>query len=118
MGGESANSALANLLKNVHGYRWAAATNGTQQAAELELAADGASVLGIGGFSGSDAYPTLAQFQRYVAAGEVRYYVAGGMGGGRGGPGGTSSIESWVAAHFATKTVGGSTVYDLARPTS
>ncbi|WP_207127836.1 ArnT family glycosyltransferase [Actinocatenispora comari] len=115
MGGGSANSAVATLLKNAHGYRWAAATNGTQQAAELELAADGASVLGIGGFSGSDAYPTRAQFQRYVAAGEVRYFVAGGMGGG---PGGTSSIESWVAAHFTKKTVGGVTVYDLSRPTS
>ncbi|BCJ30176.1 hypothetical protein Asera_42840 [Actinocatenispora sera] len=84
--------------------------------AELELAVDSASVLGIGGLSGSDAHPTVAQFRRYVAAGEVRYYVAGGMGGGRGGPGGTSSIDSWVAAHSTEKTVGGGTIHGLSKP--
>jgi len=31
---------------------------------------------------------------------------------------GASSITSWVAAHFTTQTVGGSTIYDLTRPTS
>ncbi|BCJ35683.1 hypothetical protein Athai_31860 [Actinocatenispora thailandica] len=120
-GAASVAGAVATLLKNAHGYRWAAATNGTQQAAELELASGGAPVLGIGGFSGSDAYPTLAQFEKYVAAGDIRYYLPGGMGGGRGGPGGagaSSSIESWVAAHFTKKTVGGSTVYDLSKPTT
>lgn len=74
--------------------------------------------MAIGGWSGSDAAPTLAQFQRYVAAGKIHYLVSGGAGGG-GGRGGTSSqITSWVAAHYAATTVGGQTVYDLTKPTS
>ena len=48
-----------------------------------------------------------------MAGGEIRYYVSGGMGGGRGG---TDSIASWVEASFTSTTVGNSTVYDLTKP--
>jgi hypothetical protein len=98
------------------------------QAAPLELASKTA-VMAIGGFSGSDPAPTLAQFQAYVAGGEVRYFVPGGRGGGlvilpgttsgaaapSGGFGdrGNSAISTWVAAHFKKLTVGTETVYDL-----
>jgi hypothetical protein len=41
---------------------------------------------------GSDPAPTLAQFQEYVATGQVRYYIeGGGPGGGMGGPGGAQA---------------------------
>ncbi|MFI5893678.1 hypothetical protein ACIA5D_26585 [Actinoplanes sp. NPDC051513] len=70
--------------------------------------------MAIGGFTGSDPSPTLAEFQAYVKAGEIRYYIGGGgMGGGRGGD---SSIGSWVEQNFTATTVGGSTVYDLTQP--
>jgi 4-amino-4-deoxy-L-arabinose transferase-like glycosyltransferase len=114
-GGQTANAALSALLKATT-TKWAAATVGSQSAAPLELAS-GKAVIAIGGFSGSDNAPTLAQFQQLAASGQVRYYIGGGgRGGGPGG--GNTSIATWVAAHYTATTVGGSTVYDLSKPTS
>jgi hypothetical protein len=101
-------------------------------------------VMSIGGFSGSDPAPTLAEFQAYVAAGEVHYFIPGnGFGGGGGGAaangeqqpgstaagspgraggggfgrGGTSEeITTWVEQNFASTSIGGRTVYDLTAP--
>ena len=40
--------------------------------------------MAIGGFNGSDPSPTLEQFQAYVAAGRIHYFIGGGnFGGGR-----------------------------------
>jgi len=119
-GGGGANSALVSLLKADAGrYTWAAATVGSQSAAPLELAS-GQAVMAIGGFSGGDQAPTLAQFQQDVANHKIHYFVGGGRGGGFGGPGGdqgtASQITAWVASNFASQTVGGETVYDLTRP--
>ncbi|MBF9068725.1 glycosyltransferase family 39 protein [Streptacidiphilus fuscans] len=89
--GGTANSALVKLLKSTN-TRWAAATVGSQQAASLELTSYKA-VMAMGGFSGSDNSPTLAQFEQYVAQGEIHYLIAGGgMSGGTSGSatGGTS----------------------------
>ena len=70
--------------------------------------------MAIGGFNGSDPSPTLAEFQQYVASGEIHYFIAGGQGGGPGGGAGTASeITAWVEANFAATTIGGTTVYDL-----
>ncbi|MFF0145057.1 4-amino-4-deoxy-L-arabinose transferase-like glycosyltransferase [Amycolatopsis sulphurea] len=112
MGGggmEQTSSALGTLLAQTT-TTWAAATTSSQSAAGLELAS-GKGVIGIGGWSGSDPAPTLAQFQQYVAEGKISYYVDGGRGGGPGG--GSSEIGDWVAAHFTATTVGGQTVYKL-----
>ncbi|MEU0463282.1 glycosyltransferase family 39 protein [Amycolatopsis sp. NPDC006131] len=87
--------------------KWSAATNGSQSAAGLALNSDTA-VIAIGGFNGGDPAPTLAEFQQYVARGEITYYVSGGMGRG-----GSGEIAQWVAENFTAQTVGGSTVYDL-----
>jgi hypothetical protein len=108
LGGGQADSALVALLEKT-GNRWAAATNGSMLAAPLELSS-GKAVMAIGGFTGGDPSPTLAEFQKDVAAGEVHYYIGGG---GFGRPGGGSGIEQWVTANFAATTVGGATVYDL-----
>ncbi|MCE0763390.1 glycosyltransferase family 39 protein [Pseudonocardia kujensis] len=115
-GEESVDTELVRLLQNA-GTRWAAATTGSQGAASMELAS-GASVMAMGGFIGADPYPTLPQFQQYVANGEIHYFVAdGGMSGGPGGRGGVSSeITSWVEQHYTATTVGGHTVYDLTVP--
>ena len=91
----------------------AAATVGSQSAAPLQLAS-GKAVLAIGGFTGSDDAPTLAQFQAYVAAGLIHYFVAGGTGGGPGGGSSSgSAIAAWVESHYKATTVDGVTVYDL-----
>ena len=84
-GGNVADPQLVALLKAATGSRWAAAATGSQEAGPLELASD-TSIMAIGGFTGGDPSPTLAQFQAYVAAGDIHYYLGGGgFGGGRGG---------------------------------
>ncbi|GAB2584400.1 ArnT family glycosyltransferase [Microlunatus antarcticus] len=115
--GGAASTELVQLLQADAGsYRWAAATIGSQSAATYQLASE-QPVMAIGGFTGSDPSPTLAQFQAYVAAGDVHYFIGGGgMGGGRGG--GSSEISTWVTQHYTATTVGGATVYDLTQPTS
>ena len=120
------SSALVTALRSgASGYRWAAATSGSQSAASLELATGGVPVMAIGGFSGQGGNLSLAQFEAYVKAGDIHYYIAsgggggGGFGGGAGGPGGgssTSAITSWVKAHYRSETIGGQTVYDLTQP--
>ncbi|MFL6126752.1 ArnT family glycosyltransferase [Actinophytocola sp.] len=107
--GGSTSTELASLLAKTD-TEWAAATNGAQSAAGMALAS-GKAVIGIGGWSGSDPAPTLADFKQYVAEGRISYYVADGMGGG--GRGGDSGIADWVAANFKSQTVGNATVYDL-----
>jgi hypothetical protein len=115
MGGATTSAALVTALKATN-TTWAAGVVGDQSAAELELAT-GKAVIAIGGWSGTDNSPTLAQFKADVAAGKVRYYIASGPSGGQGGQSGTGSttgqIASWVAAHYTAKTIGGVTVYDL-----
>lgn len=106
----STNAELAALLRTTS-TKWAAATNGSQSAAGIEIAT-GKAVMAIGGWSGDPA-PTLDQFKAYVKSGKVAYYIGSGSGGGRGGPGGNSEISTWVAANFTATTVGGTTVYKL-----
>jgi 4-amino-4-deoxy-L-arabinose transferase-like glycosyltransferase len=107
--GQNVSSALKAALEKTT-TRWAAATDGSQSAATLELATGGKAVMAIGGFTSSDPAPTLAQFKTYVAAGDITYYIAGGQGGGSGT---ASQITSWVTAHYTATTVGGQTVYVL-----
>jgi hypothetical protein len=71
--------------------------------------------MAIGGWSGSDEAPTLAQFQQYVKDGKIGYFIAGD---GAGAPGGgndsaASQISAWVAANYTGTTIGDVTVYDL-----
>ncbi|MGI3784060.1 MAG: glycosyltransferase family 39 protein [Janthinobacterium lividum] len=118
--GTTSSTALDDLL-NATSTRWSAAVVGDQSAAQLILSGS-TSVMAIGGWGGSDSSPTLAQFQAYVANGDVTYFIASSSNGGGGGQSGTDSsgsqITTWVEAHYSSKTVGGTTVYDLTSPTS
>ena len=111
-GGASTSSALKKLLTATD-TTWAAAVDGSQSAAQLELDTDTA-VMAIGGWS-SDPTPTLAEFKAYVQEGKIAYYIASGNGGGRmgGGSSTSSEIAQWVEDTFTSTTVGGQTVYDL-----
>jgi 4-amino-4-deoxy-L-arabinose transferase-like glycosyltransferase len=112
-GNTTVSSALVKLLEqDASKYKWIAATEGTQEAAPIELAAGGDAVLAIGGFNGTDPAPTLAEFEALVAKGEIHYYVGAGSASFGGGTG-SAAIASWVAAHFKSETVGGVTVYNL-----
>jgi hypothetical protein len=115
----SVSSALSRLLESgASGYKWAAATVSSTSAASLELGSNGVPVMAIGGFTGSDPAPTLAQFEKLVSAREIHYFVSSGSGAGPGGSSGSGSqITAWVKAHFTAKTVGGMTVYNLTTPT-
>ena len=116
LGGDTQVAAtLTRLLRGgAAGYRWAAATVGSESAAPLQLAS-GDPVMAIGGFNGSDGAPTLAEFQRLVAAGEIHYFVGANQASFGGGSGAAAQITSWVRAHFTAETVGGVTVCDLTR---
>lgn len=126
---------LTQLLKaNAGDYTWVAATGGSNDAANYQLAGGG-SVMPIGGFMGADPAPTLAQFQQYVADGKIHYYIVsrgpGGPGGpdgpggadgpggpgAPGGPGGeqteNTKIADWVKQNFTAATLDGVTYYDL-----
>jgi 4-amino-4-deoxy-L-arabinose transferase-like glycosyltransferase len=118
LGGDTqVSSALTKLLeRDASRYTWVAATEGSQEAAPLELAT-GDAVMAIGGFNGTDPWPTLAVFSELVARHEVHYYI-GRNGQSFGGGQGSSAIAAWVAAHFKKVTVGGQAVYDLTQPVS
>ena len=116
-GGAQVSASLDRLLdQGASRYRWVAATAGSNTAASLELGSGGKPVMAIGGFNNNGGELSLSAFERYVAKGEIHYYVELGAGGG--GPGGasgssTTQIASWVASHFKSETVGGATVYLL-----
>jgi hypothetical protein len=104
---------LRAMLKSTH-TPWSAAVDRSSNAAALELSSDTA-VMAIGGFSGTDPVPTLAQFQDDVAAHRVTYYVTNNTVGHHTGwaARGHVDIERWVAANFSPQHVGRTVVYDL-----
>ena len=114
-GGGTANEEIVAMLQqDADTYRWAAATTGSQNAANYQLASE-QPVMAIGGFNGSDPAPTLEQFKEYVRQGLIHYYISGdGMSGSQmGGSNAADEIAEWVAGHFEAQTVDGVTVYDL-----
>jgi hypothetical protein len=105
---------LVALLAGADGYRWAAATVGSNNAAGYQLAS-GVAVMAIGGFNGTDPSPTLAEFQAYVQSGQVRYFVGDGAmsSTATGGSDAGAQIAEWVAENYTATTVDGVAVYDL-----
>jgi 4-amino-4-deoxy-L-arabinose transferase-like glycosyltransferase len=118
LNGSSPSAQVTALLKQSRGFRWTAAAIGANNAAGYQLAS-GQAVMAIGGFNGTDPAPTLSQFQAYVRAGDVHYFIAdGGSGGPGSGSDSSASITQWVEQHFTAKTVDGTTLYDLTSLTS
>jgi 4-amino-4-deoxy-L-arabinose transferase-like glycosyltransferase len=109
----------ATLSADAHDFTWVAATVGSNNAAGYQLAS-GAPVMAIGGFNGTDPSPTLEEFQRYVAEGQIHYFIRGKMIG-HWGPPTTGSRESadiaeWVETHYTPQTVDRVLIYDLTQP--
>jgi 4-amino-4-deoxy-L-arabinose transferase-like glycosyltransferase len=102
LGGTAGQQMIAYLEAQRDGATWLVAVQGSSSAASIILATGGIPVMAMGGFRGTDAAPTLAQFEQYVKQGKVHYVLAsgrGGFGGGGfgGGSGGTvASVTSWV----------------------
>jgi 4-amino-4-deoxy-L-arabinose transferase-like glycosyltransferase len=88
-GNATVSPVLARLLEaGASHYTWVAATQTSDTAASMELAAGGVPVMALGGFRGTDPALSLAGFEKLVAEHQVHYYVGGGGGGGGGGFGG------------------------------
>jgi len=115
--GTPAAAVTAALQKDASRYTWVAATVGAENAAGYQLAS-GDPVMAIGGFNGTDPWPTLSVFEQMVRSGEIHYFIASGTAGGpaAGGSADSSDITSWVESHYTATTVGGTTLYDLTRP--
>jgi 4-amino-4-deoxy-L-arabinose transferase-like glycosyltransferase len=111
------------LAADADQFRWTAAVVGSNNAAGYQLGS-GAPVMAVGGFNGTDPAPTLAQFQRLVADGDVHYFIRSRMMGrfGRAQPSGSheaADIAEWVETHYAPVIVDRVAVYDLtAAPTA
>jgi 4-amino-4-deoxy-L-arabinose transferase-like glycosyltransferase len=117
---------VAYLEANQGDATYLIAAFGSSSAAPIILATD-QPVMTIGGFNGQDPAPTLAEFQQYVADGEVRYVLVAGGGagggfgpaGGLGGAGTSSALSTWVSENGAAvdaNAYGGvtnGTLYDL-----
>jgi hypothetical protein len=107
--------AVAALLeRDAADYSWVAATVGSNSAAGYQLDT-GSPVMAVGGFNGTDPFPTLQQFQQFVAAGRVHWFI-GGAGSDDTASGGSDEarrIATWVSSTFTPVTVDGRTLYDL-----
>ena len=95
-GASLTDEAIAYLQAHQGSAKYLLAANGSQTTASV-IIATGEPVVTIGGFSGSDPAPTLAQFKSMVASGELEYVLVSGSGGGPGG--GSSEITDWVEAN-------------------
>ena len=120
-GSSNANAALISYLeahRNGAEYLVAAFTS---NASDSIIIASGQPVITIGGFNGADPAPTLAQFEKLVAEGKVRYALVDNSGGGGGGApgGGGNAISQWVTANGTQVSYGSGsgTLYDLSAAT-
>jgi 4-amino-4-deoxy-L-arabinose transferase-like glycosyltransferase len=115
--GDSSDSALLDyLVKNQGGATWIVAANSSNEAGSIEIAT-GLPVMAMGGFTGSDPAPTLAQLKSYIASGKLRFVLAGssGFGGVVGGDTTSTDRTAWVTSTCKLVSYGGtSTLYDCA----
>ena len=116
LGGGVAPAQVSALLKiNASSYTWVAASVGSNNSAEYQLAT-GFPVMAVGGFNGSDPSPTLAQFKSYVAAHKIHYFIgSGSVERSHNGSASSAAIADWVAANFTATTVDDVTTYDLTK---
>jgi hypothetical protein len=117
-GGSSPSQAEIDWLVAQRGSAtWIAAAASAGQAGPI-IIATGLPVIALGGFNGDDPAIDVAGFRTLIAAGKVRYVLAGdgGLGGGRaggGGPGGGNAVVQW-AAGACSPVDGFSGLYDCA----
>lgn len=115
--GHPADPEVVTLLKlNASTYRWAAAAPGALNSANYQLGS-ALPVLPIGGFNGGTPFPTLEQFQKYVTAGQIRYYVSRSGGTDISAEAGfADEVTAWVRGNFAPERFGDTDLFDLTRP--
>ena len=73
--------------------------------------------MSIGGFSTGDVYPSLNDFQLYVANKKIGYYIhQPGILDWAAASLNTRAVVSWIEASFASEEVDGVRLFDLSRP--
>jgi 4-amino-4-deoxy-L-arabinose transferase-like glycosyltransferase len=106
---------VAALLTDADRYTWVAATIGANNAAGYQLAAE-RPVLAVGGFNGSDPFPTPDQFQRLVADGQIHWFIDSLWYPNEGGSTAAQEIAAWVHRNYRAQTIDGVRFYDLTQP--
>lgn len=105
-----ANTALITYLESHRGTAtYLVATPSSNEAAPI-IIATGRPVMSLGGFTGSDPILTVSQLASMAKKGEIRYFLLGG----RGGPGGSNGLTTWIEQHSKAITVGGTQLYQYA----
>ncbi|WP_238011246.1 hypothetical protein KZZ52_57145 [Dactylosporangium sp. AC04546] len=104
------------LTHDAGAYTWVVATIGSRGAASYQLAT-GRPAMAVGGFSGTDPTPTLAQFQHDVAAKRIHYFIADPFARVFAGTRSSDSVRiaDWVQHNYPATTTDGVTIYDLSR---
>jgi 4-amino-4-deoxy-L-arabinose transferase-like glycosyltransferase len=93
VGGNSSKKLISFLEKNkTSKQKYLLVVSNSNSAADI-IVSTGESVMSLGGFLGSDKILTLSQFKDLVKNGEIRYVMAGGIGGGGNS---SSEIINWV----------------------
>lgn len=98
-------------------YRWVVATVGDLPAGGYQLAT-GDPAMAIGGWTGTDPAPSLAEFKEMVARHQVHYFIPAGTYGGivlGASQAGSDAcqVSGWVEHNFSARRVSGVVVYDL-----
>ncbi|MFH5878351.1 ArnT family glycosyltransferase [Arthrobacter sp. NA-172] len=93
--------------------RWPAAVVGSETAANYQLDSSKA-ILPLGGFDGTDPFPTLEQFQSMVRSGNVGSLVVQNLPPlASEGKGESARIVHWVESNFSPEVIDGASFYRL-----
>ncbi|HEY7025604.1 MAG TPA: glycosyltransferase family 39 protein [Candidatus Limnocylindrales bacterium] len=105
---------LEYLFANRGSARWLVAASGSNEAAPIQLAT-GQPVMAMGGFNGSDPYPTLEQLQQFIHSGEIRFVLAANQSFGSFGlgQGQAVGISGWVRNNCHPAIIDGGSATDL-----
>jgi 4-amino-4-deoxy-L-arabinose transferase-like glycosyltransferase len=115
--GDTPPDAIADSLRRLPGSAtWVTAALGSETAANYQLEL-GRAVLPVGGFDGTDPFPTLEQFQSFVAEGKVGSLVVQDLPPlTLEGQGESARIVQWVRQNFPVQTSDGAELYMLLEP--
>ncbi|MET3140376.1 UNVERIFIED_ORG: 4-amino-4-deoxy-L-arabinose transferase-like glycosyltransferase [Arthrobacter sp. UYEF2] len=95
------------------GITWPAAIIGSESAANYQLET-GRPIMAVGGFNGTDQFPTLEQFKTLVSEKKIGALVIQNLppvpAEGRGE---SARIVAWVRAHYSPSMIEGAELYEL-----
>ncbi|MCU1515348.1 MAG: glycosyl transferase family 39 [Pseudarthrobacter sp.] len=113
--GRMPDAEVVGALAGTKDCTWAAASYASQSAARLQLES-GRPVMPLGGFAGSDPFPTLDEFKAKVADGDICYFVEQeALLKVQAADSASTAVSAWVQGHYTAEKLGGTTVYRLGR---